>query len=103
MSVREYRGRVTAAPNNYEVDLKLYLYADAGFGIHAYMGVLKQRFPLLMERQASIDVPRYLAQYVMDREIVIRVFKSLDPHIPYAVELIDPNTGINHNVQILEM
>ncbi len=55
-----------------------------------------------MERPAIIDVPRYVAEYVMERDVQVMVFKSLNPITPYAVEIYDLHSGLNHNLEMLK-
>lgn len=98
---RDYVGRVLAITPQAEVDLKLYLYADAGFGIRLFAGVLEKRLPLLSTPPAlNASQQNHLAEHVLDREMTIRVHRGMNKSYEYAVELIDRHTGVNHNETI---
>lgn len=87
-------------PANDEVDLKLYLKADVGFGITVYAHTLERRFSLLGV-QPYFQSIEHLVANAMDRTLLVRVHKGLNKQNEYAVELIDPSTGFNHNDHII--
>lgn len=95
---RDYAGRILAITPSAEVDTKLYLYADAGFGIRLFAGVLERRFPLLsMPPALNQSQHNYLAEHTFDRDVTVRVHRGMNKNYEYAIEIIDSHSGLNHN------